>query len=144
MTSSCPRIGPPLQLLPWLELLYTPVEVAASHRLKVISISLTRASRTERTAVLVATAFLLPFLVTREVFSLMMVLIGRHALVFRSRRKMPRLVPARIAPLLACSSANTSRPPRPELFCVQCWPPSGEENTPPHSLSFTTPTRIEF
>src|SRR2546426_8864439 len=120
MTSSCPRIGPPLQLLPWLELLYTPVEVAASHRLKVISISLSRASRTERTAVFVATAFLLPFLVAREVFSLMMVLIGRHALALRSMRNMPRLEPATTAPLLACSSADTSLPPRPALFWVQC------------------------
>src|SRR5215471_844207 len=144
--SVLPITGPPLQLWPLLVLVKRPELVAANQALGVTSMSFTFASRTERTAVLVATeVFLVPFFTTRvEAFSVTMVLIGFQILLFFSSIKMPRLVPARRAPLLACSSANTSRPPRPALFWVQCWPPSCEAKTPPHSRSFTTPTRMVF
>src|ERR1700728_2081804 len=47
-TKSClPMTAPPFQLLPWLELVNSPAEVAAIHMVGVISTSFTRAVSTE-------------------------------------------------------------------------------------------------
>src|SRR5205807_9107091 len=124
------------------ELVNTPAEVAASHRLEAISTSFTRASSVDLTALWVTTLRDLPFtlMVRGELFSLTIVLLGRQVVALGSSRKMPRLVPATRTPLGACFRLNTSRPPSPELFCCQCEPPSRETNTPPSSWSLITPT----
>src|SRR5258708_3454281 len=53
---------------------------------------------------------------------------------------MPCSVPARIVLSGACTRLNTSRPSSPSLRCDQLRPPVRLTNTPPESLSFTTPT----
>src|ERR1700736_122110 len=76
-----PITEPPVQVLPWSELVNNPDEVAASQRLGVTSISLTRASRTERTTTagtFAAFVLFLPFTTRAADFSVTMVLIGRH------------------------------------------------------------------
>src|SRR5580704_4196917 len=134
-TKSClPITGPPLQLLPWLELVNSPAEVAAIQVVGVISTSFTRAVRIERVSVFV--------LAVCEEVRLMTSLIGLHSRPLRGKINMPRFVPATRSLLLVCFKLNTSRPSRPLLFCVQCCPASCETKTPPISRSLTTPTKM--
>src|SRR5690349_20042933 len=142
VNSCLPITGPPLQLLPSLRLVNRPELVAANHIFDVNSMSFTLLSMVDFTAVLLATVVrFAPFFTVRvELFSLITVLIGCHWLPSRAIRKTPLLVPATNEPFAPCFRVNTSRPPKPEVFCVQCWPPSREANTPPNSRSLTTPT----
>src|SRR6267143_1782231 len=120
-------MGPPVQILPWSLLLNNPAEVAANQRWAPSSTSLTRASSTDRTPVVLARDLLFPFfsLIARaDAFSITMLLIGCQAVPPRASSNTPRLVPTIRVPLLDCLRVNTSRPSSPELFCSQFWPPS--------------------
>src|SRR6266536_2547747 len=60
--SLLPITGPPLQLLPWLELVNNPEEVAANQVVAEVSTSLIRASNVDLVAILLSTrTFFLPF-----------------------------------------------------------------------------------
>src|ERR1051326_3019287 len=112
--SVLPITGPPLQLWPLFEDLYSPAEVAAYHSLPLTATSLTRAESTDRA---------IDFPLFENFFSSML-LIGLQVEALCPRENMPRLVPAMISPFEACFKVKTSRPSRPALFCIQCWPPS--------------------
>src|SRR5229473_2706359 len=115
-------MGPPVQILPWSLLVNNPAEVAANQRWEPSSTSLTRASSTDRTPVVLATDLLFPFFsltVRADAFSSTMLLRGCQAVPPWASSNRPRLVPAIRVPLLDCLRVNTSRPSSPALLCSQ-------------------------
>jgi hypothetical protein len=133
--------GPPCQLRPSSRLVNIPSEVAANHASAATWISLTRPESFEITVLRMVWRF--PLATPFAFVSTRLVILSRNVQVesplFGSKVNMPRFVPAMSVPLGACCKVKTSRPSRPLFICLQDWPASGLEKTPPNSLSFSTP-----
>ena len=148
MKSRCPRTAPPRQLWPPSALENSPWDVAANHASGATSRSATRPFNSWRTGGSLAGGFVPS--VAREPARWQLAppaaggswarpLTARQALSIWPQAKTPRLVPASRVPSSVWRRLKISCPARPSFICAQCSPASRETNSPPYSLSLTTP-----